>query len=163
MSEPEWVYRQRRQRAAVAAAMVIGAIAMLIVFGSSVSDGFDLDGRSRVAIDKPDVDEILEREKRQVEAEKQRKIERRETRAEQRKRPARPKKPKKKKDKPRSGPDRGTAAGTPAPASTPAPSSPAPAPTPAPAQDPATAQAPAPPQPSAPAPASDGPVDPRFY
>jgi hypothetical protein len=162
VSEPEWVYRQRRQRAAVAAAMVIGAIAMLIVFGSSVSDGFDLDGRSPVAIDKPDVDEILEREKRQIEAEKQRKLERREARAEHRQRPKKPRKPKKDKEKPRSVPDSGTAAGTPAPASTPVPSSPPPAPAPAPAaEDPATAQAPAAPQPSAPA--SDGPVDPRFY
>jgi hypothetical protein len=145
MSEPEWVYRQRRQRAVVALAMVIGAIVMLVVLGSSVSGGFDLDGPSPVAIDKPDPDAILAREQRQIEAEKKRKAERREARAERRARPKKPRKPKKPAPKPSQ--DAGTPAATPAPA-------------PAPAPEPATAPAPQPPQPQ---PAGGGAVDPRFY
>ena len=35
MNEPEWVYAQRRQRAAVAVAMVIGAIVMIALFAST--------------------------------------------------------------------------------------------------------------------------------
>ncbi len=157
MSEPEWVYRQRRQRAAVAVAMVIGAIVMVITVGSTVSDGFDLDGPSPVAIDKPDVDEILAREKKQIEAAKQRKLERREARAERRTRPRKPRKKKDRDEKPRAPRPGGAGAGAPAAAST--PPAPAPAPPPAPAApDPATAPAPA-----APEPAQSGPVDPRFY
>jgi outer membrane biosynthesis protein TonB len=146
VSEPEWVYRQRRQRAAVAVAMVFGAIAMLVVFGPALSGGFDLDGRSHVAIDQPDPDKILAREQREIEAAKQRKAERREERAERR---ARPKRKPKAAHKPKTAP-------APAPASTPAPS---PAPAPA-APDPASAPAPPLPQPSQP---SGGAVDPRFY
>jgi len=150
MSEPEWIYRQRRQRAVVAVAMAIGAVVMLVVLGSSISGGFDLDGPSPVAIDKPDPDEILAREQRQIEAEKRRKGERREARAERR---ARPKKPKKPKTPARERADAGTPAA-------PAPSPPAPAPSP----NPATAPAPQLPQPAAPTqPAGGGPVDPRFY
>ena len=148
MSEPEWVYRQRRQRAVVALAMVAGAIVMLVVLGSSISGGFDLDGPSPVAIDKPDPDAILAREQRQIEAEKRRKAERREGRAERRARPKKPKKPKTPAPK-RSG------AGTPA-ATTPSPP-------PAPSPDPATAPAPQLPQPQPTQPASGGAVDPRFY
>ena len=144
MRQPEWVYRQRRQRAAVGFAMVVGAIAMLVVFGPALGGGFDLDGRSPVALDRPDPDEILAREQRQIEAEKRRKAERREARAERRERAKRPKKPR----KPRAGENPGSA-----PAPTPAPSGP----------DPSTAEAPALPQPAPPQPANDGPVDPRFY
>jgi hypothetical protein len=149
MSEPEWVYRQRRQRAVAALAMVIGAIIMLVVLGSSVSGGFDLDGPSPVAIDKPDPDAILAREQRQIEAQKKRKAERREARAERRARPKKPKKPRKPK-KPAPSPSQG--AGT--PAQTPAP---------APAPEPATAPAPQLPQPQPAQPAGGGAVDPRFY
>jgi hypothetical protein len=162
MSEPEWVYRQRRQRAAVALAMVVGLIAIIAVFGPALAGGLsiDLGGRERVAIDKPDVDEILAREQRQIDAQKKRKSERRQARAEHRAKPSKPKKSKKP-QKPGPGTPAHDATGAaPAPASTPAPA-PAPAPTHAPQRpDPATAEAPPLPQPSTP---SDGPVDPRFY
>src|SRR5918997_1333180 len=99
MREPEWVYVQRRQRAAVAAAMVVGAIAMLIVFGTTALGGFDLDGKDPVALDKPDVDQILAREERKTDAEKQRKAERREQRAEQEKEQERREKAKRKRER----------------------------------------------------------------
>jgi hypothetical protein len=152
MREPEWVYRQRRQRAAVAVAMVIGAIAMLVTFGPALGGGFDLDGRSPTPLDRPDPDEILAREQRQLEAEKQRRAERREERAERRARPKRPRRaPKPRAARPEQG-DR------------PAGTAPTPTPSPAPAgPDPATAPAPPPPQPAPPQPANGGAVDPRFY
>jgi hypothetical protein len=134
--------------------MVIGAIAMVITLGSTVSDGFDLDGPSPVAIDKPDVDQILAREQKQIEAEKQRKLERREARAERRTRPKKPRRKKGGDKKPQAPRAAGARAGQPAAAST--PSAPAPSPPPAPA---APEPAPAP----APEPAQSGPVDPRFY
>src|SRR3954471_17507072 len=116
MSEPQWVYRQRRQRAAVAVVRVIGAIAMAIVIGPALSGGLDLGGlggRPRVAIDKPDPDAILAREQRQIGAANQRKADRRQARAERRARPRRPKKP--------SAPARATtpSGGSPTPAATP--------------------------------------------
>ena len=142
--------------------MAIAGIAWLFSVGAAFIGGFDLDGRSHVALDKPDVDEILARERRQMEAEKQRKAERREARTERRERPRKPPKPRKKKP---SGGERsapaarpGAGAGAPAPASTPPP-----APQPAPQPDPATAEAPELPQQSAPQQPSEGPVDPRFY
>src|SRR3954453_8406305 len=80
MSEPDWVYRQRRVRAMVALAMAIGAIVMVVVVGSSLSKGIDLDGPTPVAIKKPNTDEILAREQRQIEAQKGRKAARRQPR-----------------------------------------------------------------------------------
>ena len=157
MREPEWVYRQRRQRAAVALVMAIAGIAWLFAVGPAFIGGFDLDGRSHVALDKPNVDEILARERRQIEAEKKRKAERRENRAERRDRPRKPRK-KKRSGGEQSPPARSGAGTTPAPASTPPP-----APQPAPQPDPATAEAPELPQQSAPQQPSEGPVDPRFY
>ena len=156
MREPEWVYRQRRQRAAVALVMAVAGLAWLFAVGPAFIGGFDLDGRSRVALDKPDVDEILARERRQIEAEKQRKAARRDARAERRERPRKPRKKKRSRgdQSPAARPGGGA---TPAPASTPPP-----APQPAPQPDPATAEAPELPQQSAPQP-SEGPVDPRFY
>jgi outer membrane biosynthesis protein TonB len=153
VSEPDWVYRQRRQRAAVLAAMVVGAITMVVVLASTLSGGFsvDLGGRNGKPIAMPDPDVVLAREKRQIDAQKQRKIERRQQREQARRDPRRPKPDK----KPTTSP-------APVPAATPQRSAPAPAPTPASTPDPATAPAPAAPQPS-PQPASGGGVDPRFY
>jgi hypothetical protein len=146
MREPDWVYKQRRQRAAVALALVVGSIAMLSTFGPAITGGLNLGGNAHTPIDRPDVDEILAREQRQIEAEKRRKADRREERAEARARPKREKKPRKP-SKPDQAPE--------SPATAPAPASPAP--------DPATAEAPALPQPAPPQPANGGAVDPRFY
>ena len=157
MNEPEWVYAQRRQRAAVAGAMVVGAIVMIALFASTLASGLqiDLDGPSPKRIAAPDVDEVLAREQRVIDARNERKTERRQQREEREKEPRRPKKPK----KPKGDKNRAKA---PAPAATPPRSAPAPAPAPAATPNPATAPAPAAPQPQ-PSPASSGGLDPRFY
>lgn len=165
MREPDWVYRQRRQRAAAVLVMVIGAIVTIGVLGSTVGGGFDpelpveIDETKRVAIDRPDTDQILARERQQVEATKERKRERRARRAQrevERKRGKR----ERREDRRELAPDDG------APATQPAADGSAPAPAPSPSPEPPAAPepepAPAPAPPPTPAPSS-GPVDPRFY
>jgi sRNA-binding protein len=150
VSEPEWVYAQRRRRAAVAFALFVSGIAFAIVLLTTASGGFDLDGSDRGPLAQPDAEEVLRREREQLAAEKrEREAERRE-RAEEKRRPdpaTEEAEPGLDGPKPATGSDPETAEAPDLPQPAPAPPSPAPAATP---------------QPS-PAPAPSGPVDPRFY
>ena len=162
MREPDWVYRQRRQRAAAIVAIAVGFVLLVSLFGSALGGGvgIDVDDSDPVAIDRPDTDVILAREKKQIDALKERKRERRARRAaRERSKPDRPTRTARKPRRESKPPSAQPAGGEAAPA--PQPSAPAPEPTPAaPAPEPAATPAPAPqPQPQP----SGGDVDPRFY
>ena len=150
VSEPQWVYAQRRRRAAVAFALFVAGIAFAIVLLTTASGGFDIDGSERRSLSQPDAEEVLRREREQIAAEKREREEQRRERAEDKRRP-----------------DPATEEAEPG----------LDGPKPASGSDPATAEAPAPPRrepaaPSpgraatpqpAPSPSPAAPVDPRFY
>src|SRR3712207_5444868 len=98
MREPDWVYKQRRQRAVAVVVMLIGAFIFVGVLGSTFSGGFDADlpvdlkdKTPRVAIDRPDTDQVLAREKRQKAEDRRRKTEDRKSKKSDRPRRSKPK------------------------------------------------------------------------